>query len=148
MPEIENWWPYEAVGSWVTTERHEPALRELDRALGRARGRGAVVDVAGVLALRGRLYLRIGELARAEADARVLLEITAAYGWPVGEGLAVACLGEALVERGELVEAARLLMEAAHPSSWVLLARGRLRLAQGQIGCGDRGVDRVLAGER
>ncbi len=133
MPEPLSWTPYEAVGSWVTTERHEPALRELDRALARARRRGAVVDVGGVLALRSRLYLRIGELARADADARALLEVAAAYGWAIGEELAVACLGEVLIERGELADAARLLTDGPCANSAVLVARGRLRLAQGQV---------------
>jgi ATP/maltotriose-dependent transcriptional regulator MalT len=102
-----------------------------------------VLEVGSVFAFRGELYIHTGDLGRAEVDARSLLEIATAYGWPMGEAFALAWLGEALVDRGELAEADRLLTRGdfAGPAvavapgymrAEVLLARGRLRLAQGR----------------
>ena len=62
-------------------------------------------------------------------------------GWPLGAGFAAAWLGEVLIDRGELDEAERVLTEGplaapaselapVYPYTWVLQARGRLRLAQ------------------
>jgi DNA-binding CsgD family transcriptional regulator len=138
-----GWSWYNATRSLVVAERYDVALRVLDAAVERARERGAVFDAGCALTFRGELYVRTGDLASAEVDARTLHEIATAYGWPLGEGFAVATLGEVLIERGELDEAAALLAGGAlagppatvahvYPNVWVLLARGRLRLAQGR----------------
>jgi DNA-binding CsgD family transcriptional regulator len=139
----EGWSWYNAVRSLVVAERYELALQRMDDVLDRARERGAVIDVGGVLTFRSELYLRIGDLANAEMDSRTLRQIATGYGWALGEGSAVAYLGEVLIERGELEEAAGVLTEGhwagpaaglppVYPIVWVLLARGRLRLAQGR----------------
>jgi DNA-binding CsgD family transcriptional regulator len=139
-----GWSWYNATRSLVVAERYDVALRVLNAAVERARERGAVFDAGCALTFRGELFVHTGDLASAEVDARTLLEISCAYGWPLGEGFAAATLGEVLIERGELDEAARLLaggpragpaVTVAHlyPNVWVLLARGRLRLAQGRI---------------
>jgi tetratricopeptide (TPR) repeat protein len=136
-----DWSGHNALRSLVMSERYEAALRVLDRADHAARERGVVIEVASILAFRAELYLRVGDLAGAEVDARTLKEIATTLGWTGGQGFATAWLGEALVERGELNEAARLLEhdEAAtealargYSAAEVLLARGRLRLAQGR----------------
>src|SRR3954471_2808693 len=139
-----GWSWYNATRSLVVAERYDVALRVLNAAVDRARERGAVFDAGCALTFRGELFVHVGDLASAEVDARTLLEISTAYGWPLGEGFAAATLGEVLIERGELDEASRLLtggpragpaVTVAHlyPNVWVLLARGRLRLAQGRI---------------
>jgi len=139
----EGWSWYNGVRSLVMAERYELALRSMDDVMDRARERGAVIDVGGVLTFRSELYLRIGDLTNAEMDSRTLRQIATGYGWALGEGSAVAYLGEVLIERGELEEAAGVLTEGhwagpaaglppVYPTVWVLLARGRLRLAQGR----------------
>ena len=139
-----GWSWYNATRSLVFAERYDVALRLLGAKVDGARERGAVFDTGCALVFRGELFVHIGDLANAEVDARTLLEISSAYGWPLGEGFAAATLGEVLIERGELDEAARLLaggplagppagVPHLYPHVWVLLARGRLRLAQGRI---------------
>jgi DNA-binding CsgD family transcriptional regulator len=139
-----GWSWYNATRSLVFAERYDVALRLLGAKVDGARERGAVFDTGCALVFRGELFVHIGDLASAEVDARTLHEIASAYGWPLGEGFAAATLGEVLIERGELDEAAQLLTggplagppaTVAHmyPNVWVLLARGRLRLAQGRI---------------
>ena len=95
----------EAVRVLLVTERYERAARELEDS----------VD----LALRAELRLCVGDLPGALADA-----------WVAGHA---ACMAEVLLERGATDEAA-VLLEHAPKSDRVLLARGRLRLAQGHIG--------------
>ena len=128
-------WPWsEAVRVLVVTERYDVALRELRRAL----RHGARADA---LALSASLHLRIGDLRRALEDARAL---AAASAQPAAQGCAVARLAEALIERGDHAEAARLFedgpfaasagaLPAAYAAEFVLLARGRLRLEEGRI---------------
>jgi DNA-binding CsgD family transcriptional regulator/Flp pilus assembly protein TadD len=152
-----GWSWYNAVRALVVGERYDLARRHLDDALARARERGAVLDVGGVLTFRTELDLHIGDLASAEVNARTLHEISALCGWTLAEGFAVAWLGEVLVERGELDEAEReltggsftesaTLLPQVYPSLWVLLARGRLRLAGGRAA--DAVVDLRESGRR
>jgi DNA-binding CsgD family transcriptional regulator len=140
-----DWSGYNALRSLVISERYEAARRVLDRADEAARERGGVIEVASILAFRAELDLRMGELASAEVDARTLIEIATDLGWTGGQGFATAWLGEALVERGQLDEAERLLerndgspgstaeMARGYSAAEVLLARGRLRLAKGRM---------------
>lgn len=127
----------------VYTERYEAATAALNEAVEVARGRGSVFHVGGGLAFRGELHLRMGDLASAEVDARTLLEIATASGWPGGEGFALAWLAEVLVERGEIEEAERLFegegaaasdraLMRGYTSAEMLLARGRVRMAAGR----------------
>ena len=139
----EGWSWYNGVRSLVVAERYDMALHAMDDVIDRARERGAVIDVGGVLTFRSELYLRVGDLANAEMDSRTLLQISTGYGWALGAGSASAYLGEVLIERGELDEATGVLMEGLwagpaaalppiYPTVWLLLARGRLRMAQGR----------------
>ena len=71
--------------SLVVGERYDVALRALDDALERARERGAVIDVGGVLTFRAELFAaRSATSPNAEVDARTLHEISVGYGWPLG----------------------------------------------------------------
>jgi DNA-binding CsgD family transcriptional regulator len=139
-----DWSSWNAIRALVHSGRSETALGVLNRAQELARERGAVLDVGAVFTFRGELYVHSGDLANAELDARALREISTAYGWPSGEGFAVAWLTEVLVERGELEEAEQLLDDsrfagpaAAFPPGYttkhVLFSRARLRLAQGRL---------------
>jgi DNA-binding CsgD family transcriptional regulator len=135
-----GWSGYNAARSLIVAERYDKALQVLDRALEVARQRGAVLDVGSALVFRAELYLQTGDITAAEVDARSLGEIAAVCRWPMGEGFAVAWLGEVLIERGELDEAEAVLPRAAvgalppyYPLIWGLLARGRLRLLQGRF---------------
>ncbi len=134
-----GWSWYNAVRGLVIAERYDDALRVMNEALATSRGRGAVLDVGGIFIFRCELYLHIGDLGAAEVDARSLRELSDDYGWTMGAGFAAAWLGTVLVERGELDEAEALLPEGPpaglpplYPHMWTLLARGRLRLAQGR----------------
>ena len=139
----EGWSWFNAVRSLVVSERYAAARSSMDLALERSRERGAVLDVGGVLTFRCELFLHAGDLASAEVDARTLREISNVCGWPLGAGFAAAWLGEVLIDRGELDEADRLVAAGAYagpaaaqphvyPIVWLLLARARLRLAQGR----------------
>ena len=136
-----GWSWYNAVRSLVVAERYDVARRALDLALERHRERGALLDVGGVLIFRAELFLQLGELANAEVDARSLHEIASVYGWPLGLGMAIAALGEVLIERSELAEAEATLFAGPYAgpaamlphvymSIWVLRVRGLLRIAQ------------------
>lgn len=137
----DGWSGYSAVRALVVAERYDTALRALERGLAVARQRGAVLDVGSALTFRAELYLQTGEIPAAEVDARSLREIADVCGWLMGHGFAAAWLGEVLVARGELDEAADVLaggvlaasadaLAPVYPFIWVLIARGRLRLAQ------------------
>ncbi len=139
-----DWSAWNAIRALVTSERWEGAARALEWALEAARERGALLDVGNALIFRTELQLRLGELAAAEVDARALGEIASAYGSPMGEGFTIAWLATVLLERGALDEAAQLFVDDrfggaaatvphAYPSTWLLLARGRLRWAQGHL---------------
>ncbi|HTW11506.1 MAG TPA: AAA family ATPase [Solirubrobacteraceae bacterium] len=103
-----------------------------------ARARGSIISHLVDLAWGALLYMRRGELERAIEDgqaALVLAERTDA-GW--ARIWLVACLADALRERGELEQAAALIdsvrLDGAMGTSaalHALIARGRVRLAQG-----------------
>jgi ATP/maltotriose-dependent transcriptional regulator MalT len=129
----------EAVRVLVVSERHEAADRELERAL----AQDGPTDVVNALALRSELRLRTGDVPQALADARRLHALASVSGHPAADGCTAARLAEALLERGETTEAAALFEHGAlaasagavpAPAESVLLARGRLRLAQGRTG--------------
>jgi DNA-binding CsgD family transcriptional regulator len=144
-----EWSGWNAVRALVVAERYDAARHVFDRALAMAQERGAVLDLVAVFGFRGELNLRVGALSDAEVDARSLHEISTAYGWPKGEGFALALLGEVLLERGELADAAKVFEDGmfagppaalppGFPATDVLFARGRVRLAQGRA---DEAVD-------
>jgi DNA-binding CsgD family transcriptional regulator len=128
----------------VIAERYDAALAALNRGIEMARARGSAIALGGGLAFRAELHLRTGDLSSAEVDARTLLEIAAGTGWHGGAGFAKAWLGALLVDRGELDEAEQVLGRGdgdairGYTTAEVLLARGRLRLARGDV---DEGIE-------
>jgi DNA-binding CsgD family transcriptional regulator len=128
---------YYACIALTLAEQFEEALPRFDEAVADARRLGSLPHVLGLSCYRAMLHLRIGNLAEAEADARVALETSPR---PPGfhAALALAVLLETLGERGEfdLAEAAdqRYPLGSQFPTmihAGILLAyRGRLRLAE------------------
>lgn len=128
---------YYACNALALAERFDEALSRFDEALADARRLGALPDVLIVSCYRGLVHLRVGNLADAEADARVALET--APGPPgTHAARALAVLLETLTERGEFeaAEAASQRYRLAEQyrtmvhGGYVLAARGRLRLAE------------------
>jgi DNA-binding CsgD family transcriptional regulator len=128
---------YHACTALTLAERYDEALGRFDEAIADARRLGVLWQVLALSCYRGLVHLRIGNLADAEADARVALETGPR---PPGfhAALALAVLLETLAERGELdaAEAAnqRYRLTEQFPTmvhgAWLLAARGRLRLAE------------------
>jgi DNA-binding CsgD family transcriptional regulator len=130
---------YHACIALTLAERHGEALARFDEALADARRLGSLPHVLGLSCYRALAHLRIGNLADAEADARVALE-TGPRLPGFNAACALAVLLETLAERGEFeaAEAAdtRYHLAEQFPTmmhgGWLLAARGRLRLAEPQ----------------
>ncbi len=128
---------YHACNALAFAERYEEARSRFDEALADARRLGSLPHVLGLSCYRALIHLRIGNLADAEADARVALE-TGPRLPGIHAAVALAVLLETLAERGELeaAEAAdqRYRLAEQFPTmmqaGWLLAARGRLRLAE------------------
>ena len=140
---------YVLIVGLLATEALDVAEESMDRMLADARARVSIPAMAFVLAHQAVASMRRGAVARAEEDARTSLELLTEYGIPLGATLALAVLVEALVERGEVEAADRVLAESGLgdeiapglPSNPLLEARGILRLAQGRT---REGVDDLI----
>ncbi|MBV9943938.1 MAG: AAA family ATPase [Solirubrobacterales bacterium] len=128
---------YHACTALAFAERYDEALSRFDEAVADARRLGSLPHVLGLSCYRALLHLRLGNLADAEADARVALE-SGPRPPGIHAAVALAALIETLAERGELqaAEAAdqryRLVerFPTTEQTGWLLAARGRLRLAE------------------
>jgi len=128
---------YHACIALTFAERYQEALSRFDDALADARRLGSLPHVLGLSCYRAFAHLRSGNLADAEADARIALE-TGPRPPGIHAAVALAMLLETLAERGELeaAEAAdqRYRLAEQFPTTLnagsVLAARGRLRLAE------------------
>ncbi len=128
---------YHACIALTFAECYGEALSRFDKALADARRLGSLSHVLGLSCYRALAHLRVGNLADAEADARVALETGPR---PPGfhAAVALAVLLETLAERGELETAetadGRYGLADQFPTmiqgGWLLEARGRLRLAE------------------
>jgi ATP/maltotriose-dependent transcriptional regulator MalT len=119
-------------------------IDELDRAdqvhdslLAAARA-GSIVAFAIAAVCAASTALRRGNLAAAEAEARTATETAARHGLKFYEPFARALLGEALLERGDLGQAAAAVngmnlgqIRGSGPGALLLYVRGRLRGAVG-----------------
>jgi DNA-binding CsgD family transcriptional regulator/tetratricopeptide (TPR) repeat protein len=118
---------------------------ELDRADGLldamaadAGKRGSVMGYATTCAWRAGVALRRGLIGAAEADARSAVDLVTAHGLHAIAPHAYSFLGEALIELGELEQAAELLqhadlgpMQGSRPEARFLHTRARVSLARG-----------------
>jgi DNA-binding CsgD family transcriptional regulator len=128
---------YYASNALTLAERYDEALQRFDEALADARRLGSLPDVLILSCYRGLVHFRLGNLADAEADARVTLE-TGPRPPGAHAARALAVLLETLAERGELEAAEavdqRYWLGEQYPTmihgGYVLAARGRLRLAE------------------
>jgi DNA-binding CsgD family transcriptional regulator len=128
---------YHACNALAFAERYEQALPRFDEALADARRLGSLPHVLGLSCYRALHHLRTGNLADAEADARVALE-TGPRLPGLHAAVALAALLGTLAERAEFeaAEAAdeRYRLAEQFPTTmqagWLIAARGRLRLAE------------------
>jgi DNA-binding CsgD family transcriptional regulator len=139
-PEVNS-----AVMTLICADRLESAGALLDDALANARLHGSRYGFAHVSFLRSMLALRRGSLHDVEAEAEAVLETTLPSGLSIGAAVATALLITALIERGAPQAAANALgplgltegeVPAQVPYNLVLSARGRLRIARGDLNGG------------
>lgn len=132
-----------ASGVLMATDRTDAAWRAWNGEADRARLTGSVLAFATAITIRAGLAYRCGQLAEAEADARLADEVYREH-WRGPRRFSLAFLVDALVERGETAQAADLLDTADVPMNHTLLldSRGRLRYAQGRFA---EAVDDFLA---
>ncbi len=124
----------------LATDALELGHRWLERALDDARPRGSIPAMAFLTVHRGWYFLRGGAVAQAEADARTTLDLMHGHGIALGNRFALALLVAALIETGQVDEAAAALRDSgigdeippglAHNN--LLEVRGLLHLAQGK----------------
>ena len=137
-----------AVSTLRVAERYEPSLRLLDMALEGARREGHAARQGLIYGQRAAIALARGSLHDAQVEAETGLLLIAPPHFVVLQLVAVAIL--AAIERGAVDEAAELLPMAdalVIPEdrtyvSDLLIARGRLRIAQGLV---REGVDDLLS---
>ncbi|MGQ0574022.1 MAG: ATP-binding protein [Pseudonocardia sp.] len=120
-----------AGGVLLATDRADAVWRMWDTELDRARRTGSITGFGTAATVRAILCFRAGQLAEAEADARLGYE--ALRGVELGRRYPRGVLAATLVERGQATEAAKLLDAVPVNMSLMLDARGRLRQAQGRF---------------
>jgi DNA-binding CsgD family transcriptional regulator len=110
----------------------------LDEMATDSRSRGSVMGYATACAWRADAALRRGLVSTAEAEARSAVELIAAHGLHFISPHAHSFLGEALIELGELDQAATLLeradlgpMQRSGPEGRFTHARAKVELARG-----------------
>ena len=122
----------------------------LDQAVAQARRRGDIFNVAFMLLWRGKWQTHRGDLRAAVADLRESIDLAVAHGMLVAWPYNVGFLAHALLEQGEVAEAARVIDEGDFPEQLPLdelhpayfrLYRARLRIESGSP---DRGVEELL----
>jgi DNA-binding CsgD family transcriptional regulator len=124
----------------IEAEALDVADAYLAQMLDSARAQAAILSVAYLTARRGLVALRRGDVAPAEADARIALELLMLHQISLGVPFALGLLVEALVEGGDPDSAETELhnrgFDAGLPpgptTSYLLRARGLLHLAQGR----------------
>ena len=136
---------------WIDELDH--AERELSAAVVEARGQGAAFGLAVASSMLGLVAWKRGRLAIAEAEARTGVEIATQMGWVAAFPFPLACLVDVLSDAGKLDEADRLIhdndlagpLPTSHAVTELLGARGRLRLAQGQLEQGIKDLEEQAA---
>ena len=92
---------YHACNALALAERYDDALSRYDEAITDARRLGSIPHVLGLSCYRALIHLHLGNLADAEADARVALE-TSPRPPGIHAAVALAVLIETLAERAQL----------------------------------------------
>jgi DNA-binding NarL/FixJ family response regulator len=143
---------FSAIGTLRHAERYEPALRLLEALLEQARGHGHAARQGLVHGIRALIALERGSLQDAQVEAETGLRLAEEPHFVLP--LLVAVTISVQIERGELVAAAEMAETArGHVLDQdraflpdYLIARGRLRIAEGRLG---EGVEDLLwAGQR
>ncbi len=132
---------YVLVVGLLATEALDVAQACLAQMLTHARTQLSIPAIGFVLAHQGVHAMRRGAVARAEAEARTSFDLLTGNDIPLGSELALGVLVEALVERGEIDAAERILEESGlgedippgMPTNSLLEARGILRVAEGRF---------------
>jgi DNA-binding CsgD family transcriptional regulator len=128
----------------------DEAVSIFDEAVGKARRRGDIFNVAFMLLWRGKCQTRRGDLRAAVADLREAIDLCIAHGMLVAWPYTIGSLAHALLEQGEAGEAARVIDQGDFPEQLPLdqlhfvyfrLSRGRLRI---ETGSPERGVEELL----
>ncbi len=122
----------------------------LNQAVAQARRRGDIFNVAFMLLWRGKWQTHRGDLRAAVADLRESIDLAVAHGMLVAWPYNVGFLAHALLEQGDVAEAARVIdqgdfpeqlpLDELHPA-YFRLYRARLRIESGSP---DRGVEELL----
>lgn len=118
----------------LALDRVDAARAALESVIADARRRGSLLQLGEALTFRGVLHHRLGQLADAEADARLASRLSVEAAAPTARRWTAAGLVRCLVERGRLGEAEEVLesIPVASRLSVLLEARGHLRAAQGR----------------
>jgi DNA-binding CsgD family transcriptional regulator len=127
----------------------DDSMRAYDAALAAAQRRGDLFRLGTLYAFRGRLKMVRGDLEAALADLREGLDLATAQRVRTAIPYAVSFLAQALVERGDVDEAAAVIEAAGLPEAlpvtghlfFFQLARARTRIEAGDAG---RGLDDML----
>jgi DNA-binding CsgD family transcriptional regulator len=128
----------------------DDAVPIFNQAIAQARRRGDIFNVAFMLMWRGYWQTHRGDLRAAVADLREAIDLCVAHGMLVAWPYDIGFLAYALLEQGEVNEAARVIDESGFPEElpadqvhlvWFRLYRGRLRI---ETGSPERGVEELL----
>jgi DNA-binding CsgD family transcriptional regulator len=128
----------------------DEAVSILDQAVAQARRRGDILNVAFRLTWRGTRQTDRGDLRAAIADLREATDLSVAHGMLVAWPYNVGFLAQALLEQGDVDEAARVIDQGDFPEQlplnqvhpvWFRLIRARLRI---ETGSPERGVEELL----
>lgn len=131
---------YLAANALTLCERFEASRAALEAGLADSRSRGSVLGFAIASCFLADVANRSGEPLLGGQHAAASLEAAEGHGWELGLPAAAGFLADALLERGEVAEAAAAVQrtplgEADPPDSVffipVLFSRGRTRIAQG-----------------
>jgi DNA-binding CsgD family transcriptional regulator len=143
-------WFLHMVFSLISAERLQTAERVVTRALEAATDRGSVSGFASCSTLRGLVRHAAGDLRGCEADARAALDSGGLAGFYPFQPLIP--LGESLADQGRSTEVEALLAQRqldgelpdARPYTALLIARGRLRAAAGDMPAASRDLRQAL----
>jgi len=125
-----------AVYDLIAADEYARALPAFDQARERAVASGSVSAFAWATELGSWIFYFLGQLDEAEADARTGLDAAESHGLEVLRPWLASALGEVLIERGRLEEAARVIQSARSPD---LAQEGFGLLVSGMQLCLDQG---------